>query len=228
MSQAEHPCIVNVADGIWYPKAQARLQRSLSEVQYLGARLVWTNEVPPESPTHQENPYAFKVWAFLEALKHLYDVVLWVDASCWAIKHPQPMFEIIERDGYLLFDNGANLGDWCADDAMRLLGLSREELRAIQMPACTIMGLDLRTEIGRDFLYRWHACARLGVFKGPHKNDNGEASADPTVKGHRHDQIAAGFIAHSMELKLTSPHGLYAYEAYGNWPESTVMLTRGM
>lgn len=228
MSEAQHPCIINVADGIWYPTAQARLQRSLSAVEYLGARLVWTNEVPPGSPSHQDNPYAFKVWAFREAQRLGYDVVLWVDASCWAIKHPKPLFDIIARDGYLLFDNGANVGDWCTDEAMALLNRSREELRQIQMVACTIMGLDFRTGIGCEFLDHWQRMSQQGVFRGPWKNDNGEASSDPTVKGHRHDQVAAGVIAHDMGLKLTSSHGLYAYEAYGNWPAETVLLTRGM
>lgn len=159
--------------------------------------------------------------------------MLWVDASCWAIRHPKPLFDIIARDGYLLFDCGFNVGDWCCDPALALLqhgspGLSRETLRGVQMVACTIMGLDVTHPTARTFLDRWMAHARVGVFRGPWRNVNGEASSEPKVQGHRHDQVSAGLIAHEMGLKLTSPHGLYAYEAYGNWPEETVLLTRGM
>ena len=49
-----------------YIKALNRLQNSLTE-NFDGDVLVWTNEKDLGAPLHQDNPYAFKVYAMQEA-----------------------------------------------------------------------------------------------------------------------------------------------------------------
>ena len=80
--------IVNFAKGGWYPRAQERLKISLKDCEI--PQFYFTDESQFNSPTHQQNPYAFKLYAFEYLKKQGYTQILWVDASMWAVKDPTP------------------------------------------------------------------------------------------------------------------------------------------
>ena len=90
-------CVVNVSVGGWYPKGQERLRRSLVDMEFDGDRLFWENEYPPGSPTHEQQPYAFKIAALEFALVRGYDAAVWCDSSVWFIRKPEPIFRAIEN-----------------------------------------------------------------------------------------------------------------------------------
>lgn len=169
------------------------------------ARLVTFNDVlPTGSPTHQDRPYAFKVYAIKDALRMGATRVLWTDASVVAIKSLEPLWNLIERQGYWFSDNGEwNCGEWTCDSALEPLGITREEAFRIPQIAATAFGLDLRQEIGRAFLTELEYLSKTSAFCGPWVNFNGEASPDKRVLGHRHDQTAASVIVWRMGLKMT-------------------------
>jgi len=75
--------ILNVASGRWFPVAQDRLIASLAHVCEPSDTCIWRNSYPPGSPTHEENPYVFKIHAFRQAIRLGYSRALWLDSSCW-------------------------------------------------------------------------------------------------------------------------------------------------
>lgn len=218
-------CVVDVAAGNWYPRGQARLHETLRRVDYDGDVLFWTDETPPGCPSHDESPYAFKAHALAMARHRGYGTTVWADASTWFLRHPAPLFERIERDGYYLWQNPLEtFGECAADRTVEMLGIGREESFGIPSAVTTMFGLDLRSRVGGEILDAFLDAARRGVFGAPWINDPLGApwrpgmraafgSADPRVKCCRHDQAAMSGIAHLMGLELDDrvPARLVAY-----------------
>lgn len=224
-------CTICVANGHWYPRGAARQKESLIANGFPDADIrQWVNEYPPGCPTHQDVPYAFKPYAFQNAYAVLaYTTVLWMDASCYAIGSLDPVFEQIERDGYLLFANDATVGEWCADSALPALRLTRDEAMEIPEISACVMGLDFRHQVAREFFDKWMKLANDGItFKGSHTNKNGECSADPRVKGHRHDQTAASVLAYRLGMKHTHMPMHLSYKFTGCNSPDTRILNSGM
>ncbi len=209
-------CIVNVAVG---PKShyfdwQHRLAASLDDVGYTDARMFWTGEVPPGSPSHDEVPYAMKPAAFLAARAAGHRHVLWCDAAIWARRDLGGVFESIRRWGHLFFYNGYLCGNWITDAALDKQGLTRDEAMTIPDFTGCCMGLDLESEKSAEFLRLWHAASIDGVsFVGDWTNEHKQCSPDPRCMGHRHDQVIGSIIAHRLGMTPIhgGPGGLFSY-----------------
>ena len=213
--------------GGWHPRGVQRLEDSLRGTPNPPDLLAWT-EHPAGCPTHQELPYAFKPWAFEEADRIGYRLAMWMDASCWVIRDLAPLWERIEREGHLLFRGGWSVGQWCKDEALDPLGMTRDEAMAIPDIHAAVIGLDLWNPDACAWLEEWALLSRDGVtFPGPWRNDNGEASADERVLGHRHDQTAASALAHRHGFKLANCPWGFAFYTPDPDPE-TVILAQGM
>ncbi len=59
--------MVNLANGSWYPRGQARLLKSLDDVGFPGRRFAFQSEAEVGAPPHRERPYAFKINALKRA-----------------------------------------------------------------------------------------------------------------------------------------------------------------
>jgi len=211
--------VVNVATGP-YVAGQRRLKRALTDPM-----LCWADQMPPSSPTHKRTPYAFKAFALEAARIQGADLVLWADAAVVPIRSLDPLWDLIERQGYWFSRNGFQNGQWCSDAALPLLGITREESFQQEHVVATTFGLDLRSEIGTTFASEYLRLAQNGSFRGPWRNDHGEASTDPRVTGHRHDQTAASVIAHRLGMELTNPPQWFAYR--GGETQETVLVADG-
>ncbi len=211
--------ILNVATGAYVP-GQRRLRRAVTDpVMY------WTDRMPPGSQTHHRMPYGFKAWAIWAARQAGADLILWVDASILPIRSMEPLWALIERQGYWFSRNGFPNGQWCSDAALPLLGITREEAWRQEHVVATAFGLNLRSEIGSTFASEYLRLAQNGSFRGPWTNKDGEASADPRVSGHRHDQTAASVLVHRLGMKLTNPPAWLAYA--GRTSEETIVVVDG-
>jgi len=212
-------CVISLATGKkTFVDCLKRLEESLRRVGFNGDFIYWSDGLPPGSPTHFEAPFGFKPFCFMEAKKLGYEQVLWIDSTCVAIRPLEPIFKILEEKGYVIFTNnyGQMMGQWSSDEALRVNNITREEALKIPEVPCSTIGLNLQNTAASKFLEMWHEKAVDGItFRGIKENitnwddyydiawnKTGRVSKDPRVRGHRHDQPAAGIIAHQLCLVL--------------------------
>jgi len=159
---------------------------------------------------------AFKTFCFLEAQRHGYNEVLWIDSPIITLRKLEPVFSLLCQNNYILFNNnyGQTLGQWCSDEVLALHQISRESALQIPETPTSAIGLDLSSELGNEFLKRWHSFCTDGLTcrgtSSPIRstedhyaiawNKDGCISSDVRVGGHRHDQTAASIVAHQLGL----------------------------
>lgn len=197
-------CVLTVAAGRWYPLGQRRLLASLRTHGFEADVLAWTDRMPPGAPPHERTPYAFKPFAFEHARSRGYERAIWMDCSLVALRPLDRLVRWIDEHGsYLGLQKSHRLGEWISDAALAALRMDRDEALALHAVDACLVGLDFRDARAAAFLERWLAHALDGVsFPGAWTNERAEVSADPRVKGHRHDQAVAGALAHRLGLPL--------------------------
>ncbi len=212
--------VINGAIGGWYPKGQERLSKSLFEhspdVRQVLQRRFNLKEL-------SNNPYNIK--ADMMAIS-VNERTLWMDCSCWAIKDIQPIFDIIERDGYYLLSSGYNAAQTCNDKCLDYFGITRDEAEKIPDSSTMVFGYDTNNHIGLKFFYEFCKATDAGIADGSRFHDN--QSADPRFLFHRQDQSIATCIAHKLGMKLHSFGEHVAYDEKGTPNDSVCILARGM
>ena len=179
-----------------FPRGIKRIKENLNQYHFTGEFIAWEKQYPEGSPTHQQVPFAFMPFCFYEAHKLGYQLILWMDASI-IVKQPiERLFELIEKDGYLIFQEDHSIGQFCKDDALEPLGITREE--SFNMPSCwcCMIGLNLADRRSMEFLRQWKERACDGItFPGPKwsgvRGWLRTASQDPRVNGHRTQTVAS-------------------------------------
>jgi hypothetical protein len=238
-----NPAVVNLSISQRYQPLGRRLRDSLAP---FGVALYqWFDELPAGAPKGLTIPYSAycaKPFSMREAAGHGHDLLLWLDAACYAVKPLDPLWEHIEREGYYAQDNGWTVGQWCSDAALVTLGITREEAFSIPDISTCALGLDMRRPECRTFLDAWCALAADGVtFPGAHTNDVGPAkdspvgyrnvghvSDDPRVLGHRHDQTAASVLAWQRKwARMPRPVFVDYYDTTKVHDPRTLILNRG-
>jgi hypothetical protein len=239
-------CIVNYAEGSWYPRGQARLYRSLLDVGFpqLGDFHAFNARSLPCRP-HSEVPYGFKVAAFNYAAQHGYRLVLWCDASIWAIRPLDGIFAHIEKTGHVLFTGGWNCAQWTSDACLQQMGVTRDESEKMPQYSACVMGLDLSQSRSAEFLQRLNAYAwcQPSCFLGDWRNDHQQVSRDPRCLGHRHDQSVGSIIACQLGMEHVIAQDTF-FQYYNNAarvpyrygeandmssvPENVLLLNQGM
>lgn len=205
-------CILNFAEGSWYPMGQRRLYQSIKETGWDGEFVWWNSHEDLGCPSHKDIPYAFKTAALMRAFEMGFSLALYVDASIYAAKPFDHVFDHIAEHGYFFEEAGHWTGTWTSDVALAKMGLTRDEAMQIPMLTAGFVGFDLKNDLALDFLAAWHGHSRDGVtFKGPWKNRNGEASSDARCEGHRHDMSVASILAHRMGMDLQKNGEVLAY-----------------
>ena len=134
-----------------FSRGLARIRNDLITFNFAGDFIVWDQNYPEGSPTHQKLMFAFKPFCFLEAKKKGYQLVLWMDTSI-KIKQPlEPLFGLMRNEGYLIFQENHSVGEYCKDDALNPLGITRE--KSFELPSCSagVLGLDLSNRDHSNF-----------------------------------------------------------------------------
>jgi hypothetical protein len=235
--------IVTAAIGGWYARGLARLTESLHRQGFETDNLLaWVNTLPDTKGHQLQCPYEVKPFAMLAAKEAGYDVAVWVDCSCFAIRDPAPMFRHIAAVGHFLNSNGFKMGNWASDAALQTVGMSRAESFTVEEATTMCVGLSFTHPKGIAFLDGWIDHARKGVFVGPHANETnletvkakgfprrtvGPISDHPDVWGHRHDQTSASILCHRMAMPLTPRPHFIDYDN-PNPHRSTLFLSRGL
>lgn len=181
------PVIINCGIGGWYKAGSERLERSLIHHGYAGDMLFWRDELPPNCPSHNDNPYAFKIAAFREAIKQGYTHIMWLDCSFWAIKNPMPLFDIVVDKGIFAFRSGYNCANTCPDNLLAEIGITRDEAEQVPETATGIVGLNMDNPDGQKVFEIWADLCDRGFFKNSRVHNPNE-SADPRYLFGRQDQ----------------------------------------
>lgn len=226
-------CILNVAVGGWYPRGLKRLRDSLQAQGFKGDFIGWENNYPPGCPPHGDVPDAFVGYSFKDAIEKGYTSILWLDASCWAIRPVEPIFEHFEEHGHLFYNNGHNIGEWCKDSACERLHLDRE--KSFSMPDMTgmFMGIDYTQPAPKAWMDEFIDVTVNSpeTLQGPFPRcQPGEISTDPRVKGHAHEQTVAGALAYHHGLGFTPQpnHFLQVKYPQDEIRKEAIILAAGM
>lgn len=224
-----------------YMAGLERMKRRLVEVGYEGSWRLWAGCYPPGSPSHADAGYGFKVHAIEEARRAGYSQIVWLDAEAFPVKDLGNLFMRLALHGVISVSGHEPLGEWCSDEALGLLarysridreiahGQRDDDWGTPRVQAGKVYAVDYLVPDGVAFMDQWRVLLDRGVFSGPAINTGagpeveasarrslghrsaGFCSADPRVRGHRHDEIAAGFIVWQKGL----PTGTVADYVYG-------------
>jgi len=195
------PVIISCGVGGWYAAGIDRMERSLIYHGYGGDMLFWRDEYPEGCPPHNENPYAFKIYAFREAFKRGYKVVCWLDCSMWNIRPCMPIFDIINEHGVFAFRSGYNCAETCPDNLLMDVGITRDEAEQIPETATGIVGLNIDNPDGQKVFHYWEDFCERGLFVNS-RNHNPIESADPRFKFGRQDQSAFSMALHKANVQF--------------------------
>jgi len=206
MDKIGNTCIISVGVGGWYAQGVSRLEKSLIFHGYAGQVLTWKDEYPEGCPTHEENPYALKIFAFNEAFKRGYKCVMWVDASFWAIKNPHHIFDIINENGVFAFRNGYNCANTCTDNLLNYAGFSRDKAEHLPEIAGGMIGINIDNPDGKKVFKEWSKMCEMGLFKNSRAH-NSDESQDPRYLHGRQDQSALSMAIHMNKIE-------FCYENY--------------
>jgi hypothetical protein len=217
-------CIISAGIGSWYYKGVERLHKSLIYNGFNWDILTWIDW--PNMNFGTGNNYNVKAAAFQEAIKKGYTHILWLDASVWAIKDPNPIFDIINEQGYYFWSNGYNCAQECSDSCLHYFEVSRDQAEKMPVASTSMFGVNLTNPIGKEFIERFIQAAKDGVFNGSRFHDN--QSSDPRFLHHRQDQSAASIILNQLGCKIHEPGQFSMYYQEKNIPDSVIFFMRGM
>jgi len=217
-------CVVSVATGPHYVANQDRLVR---QTHLLGWQICFfRDELPPDSPTHAENPYAFKIFAIEEAVRQGATNVIWMDSSTIILKDLRPLWELIESQGYWFSRNyDYTNGQFCSDEALKIMGMTREEAFKVPHVTASCFGLRMDHPYATAFMMGWKTLEQFGAFKGDRGNLSGVS--DPLVyQGHRNDQSCASQMCYLLGMKLTDPPDWWAEQGAPTSDRTILTLER--
>lgn len=195
-------CVVSFADHAGdYAKKLQRLKASLKG-NFDGDFIAFTSHEEIGCQPHSVIPYQFKPYAIAKTIEMGYDLILWCDSPIVAVKNIQPVFDHIEKHGYLFFDNiGHPVGRWTNDKTLAAFGVTRDEAMDIKMIMACCMGFDFRQKLVRHVLQHYYDVSKY-LFPG-------------SWSDHRHDQSVMSLLIHDFDLEITTGHEtFFAYEAH--------------
>lgn len=220
------PCIISCGVNGWYKAGVERLERSLIFNGYAGDMIMFKGDYPPNCNPHEVNPYEFKIRAFEEAFNQGAKIVMWCDASFWAIQNPMKILDIIVDKGVFAFRSGYNCAQTCPDNLLAAIGISRDEAEQIPETATGIVGINIDNPDGQKVFGIWKELCEAGLFKNDRAHNLNDSS-DPRFLHGRQDQSAF-----SMALYKAGVSFLYQdYVAYYNTnynPEKCIFFIGGL
>ena len=200
--------IVNFSTRVYKP-GQDRLSKSLNGHK----QLMLDSYQLIGSPTHQESPYEFKLHAIEKAFE-IDPIVLYCDASMYAVGDLKKIETIITEDGFFGQEAGHYVDDWCNNHTRKYFNLTE---KGFTMFSAGLLGLNKNNETAMQFFNEWKASANAGCFKGDWSN-------------HRHDMTCASIIAQRMGLKYQrgGSHMAYIGPGYGAPEAGVTILCQGI
>lgn len=186
-----------------------RLKRTFREHGHADYLKIWHREYPPGAPAHKEVHYGFKVHALWDLFEKGYDMLLWLDASCNALRTIEPLWKRIERDGHALINDANPLGVFSSDRALKQFNITRDQAMDIHLMCGACFGFDMTRVRNRVFLERLRGYARPENFNGNHVSRlqglpeapvDTNKSKDPRFQEHRADEVYMALLARELGM----------------------------
>lgn len=211
--------VVSVATGD-FVKNVDRLRQSLK-----GEIVICWKDTLPSGPSHERAPYGFKISAIESSTA---DLVLWCDSSIIAIDTLNPLWDLIAKQGYWFSRNyGWNNAQFTNDQALRIMGVTRDQAREIPQVVAGCFGLNMRMPIAREFLAQWKDLRDAGAFAGDRGDLSGTQPDARGFYGHRNDQSCASHVCWKLGMTLTDPPKWFAEEGHPITDETYLTVARG-
>lgn len=203
----------------YYGRFADRLEQSLNEFGGGVTRHIWRESWPPGSPSHNQMHYAFKWYAVNHARRAGYRYVMWLDAGSCAVAPIEPLWQNIERDGYVLLKGADCLGRWIGDHALQHFGVDREHAMTLNLMGGCLVGLDFENPLAVRFFDWWGELAQKtnlfmctvtaqakvdGVLRSVQSIDSDGkniVSTDPRVHGHRSDEACFSLMMDKLGMQ---------------------------
>lgn len=218
MSRAIVSCCYSENNREYYASYWERLKTSLESFAPSCAHICWRNEWPTGSPPHLAMPYAFKYYAVRDAFQKGYRYVMWLDAGTQAIAPIQPLWDRVEKYGYVLLNGCDNLSKWISDYALDRFGYTRDQAKNMTLAGGCLIGLDSQNATAMEFFQAWGELVKdrkllmganrkaresNGVMRSLMLSDHDESviSDDPTVEGHRSDESCFSLLMDKMKME---------------------------
>ncbi len=199
-------CVVNLAVGGSFARGQARLRAALADTDPGLPVFAYGPRWPEGCPSHEDLPYAFKLWAMVQAIGHGFTTVIWMDSSAVPVRSVAPLFEVAEREGAFVSDNyGWKNGQWTTDAFLAAEGTTRDAQMAVPHCSALVFGVCLTHPKG-VILFDWlrTLAKKPEIMAGARDNADKSCSKDPRCLGHRHDQSLISLLAWRLEIPLQS------------------------
>jgi len=200
-------CLISYAKNGREPYEKA-LERNKREAKnyFKGDFIYLSNQLPEMCDEHSITPYQFKPFLFNQAYQQEYRKILWMDSTIIMLRDPEPIFDVMEKQGVVAFHNiGHPLVKWISDTAIRTTGVDMDE-HPEQIMAC-VVGFDLNHPKGKEIFDEWFRLSQDG------KSFQNNPSDNPRFIAHRHDQAILSALLHIHKIPLL-PYGNLIYEAH--------------
>lgn len=208
-------CFCNVSFGERYVLTQKRLKESILKHHPKANLFFWTDSLPPNSLSHDESHYGFKVHAIEFARQQGYTKVIWIDTCAILNKPITELFPIIEENGVLAIQDDVLLHRYSSDHFKKLV---KDEIKKEwHLVAGSIYIFDFKKIQAENIYSLWRHFESLGYFGGASSPKEENDGIDKC--GHRMDETVLAYCMYSNNIiPQTCDKGKY------NQNETSVVL----
>jgi hypothetical protein len=147
----------------------------------------------------------------------------------FALKDVMPIINYVIENGHLMELCGFSAGQYCADNCLSELNVTREEAFDISLYSAGFTGLNFKNPTSLYFFQKWfHHAKEEKAFIGDWNNNNKQCSDDERCLGHRHDQSVASIIAHKLRMTKINPTFMQYIYPNTEIKEETIFACQGI
>lgn len=169
-------CFTCVAFGQAYVDQQTRLLESIKNVMPEAEYMFWTHGLPPNSKTHHESLYGFKVHAVNEAIKKGFRKIVFLDPACILMRECSEWF--LEFSPVLAARDDHKLMPFCSNEAWEYFGYYPWRKEDLHLVGGSVYVFDFNFDITHRVFKHWYSAEQDGLF--------GHAKMKPAY--HRNDE----------------------------------------
>jgi len=148
--------------------ASQNILKSLEQVGFNGYFYLFNGGFPNPTGTEMKYigvPYCFKIFMMLEAKKKGFEKVIWIDARCYSINNPQPLFDILYDKDILatLYSSNNNYNAMVFKPTIELLNkINNIDLcNSVYVWTC-VFGLNMVSETIEKIIGEYYEMVKLG------------------------------------------------------------------